>query len=365
MTHDSDSTPPQRPVNYGEYLRLPEILAAQSPGRPLLHHDEMLFIIVHQVYELWFKLILHELTAARDLLVGLPAPGGRRRVPESDIPRIVAHLTRVIETQRILLDQFRVIETMPPLHFLAFRDRLAPASGFQSVQFRELEALAGLAEAERADSPAGSLAEPFSEAERRRVAARRRETSLATALVDWLSRTPVELAFPGFREAFFAAFRTWVTEQAALHRQSAHLNPAQVAAIEARLHGQVDACRRFLEGEDEPTGRAHAAFVFITTYRTEPLLVWPHALIERIVEFEENLRKWRFAHARMVERMIGVRTGTGGSPGVDYLDHTAFRYRLFGNLLIGRSFLVPRERLPDLPSADVFRFRFEEENAGD
>jgi tryptophan 2,3-dioxygenase len=153
---------------YWQYLQLEKLLGCQQPPdfdrpkavggqgegegeegggyepRPLAHHDELLFIVVHQTFELWFKQLVHELRHARDLLGRPERPATERQVPEVDIPEICATLGRVLEILRVLTDQWRVIETMPPGNFLAFRDRLIPASGFQSLQFRLLEIISGL-----------------------------------------------------------------------------------------------------------------------------------------------------------------------------------------------------------------------------
>ena len=130
----------QRPVYYHDYLQLDRLLDSQRPlsteqGRPA--HDELLFIVVHQAYELWFKQILHELEAVRAVF-------DQPTVPERSMGRVVGHLERVHAIQRVLIDHLDVLETMTPLDFLEFRDLLVPASGFQSLQFRSIENLLGL-----------------------------------------------------------------------------------------------------------------------------------------------------------------------------------------------------------------------------
>ena len=125
----------------------------------------------------------------------------------------------------------------------------------------------------------------------------------------------------------------------------------------ALIDGQAAAVHRYLFPDDDSTARAHAAFLFIASYRGEPLLGWPYTLVEKVVEFEEGLRIMRYRHARMVERMIGVRVGTGGSSGTSYLDETAFRYRVFGDLLEARNFLLRADLLPPLPRPEVLAFR--------
>jgi tryptophan 2,3-dioxygenase len=358
-------------LTYGTYLQLDRLLGAQSPPdlargagatREVLHHDEMLFIVVHQVYELWFKLVLHELSFARDLLGRIAAPGaGERaeRVPERTVPTVVATIERVNEIFRVAVSQFRVIETMHPAHFLQFRDAISPASGFQSVQFRETEILAGLTEAHREAQGGGSYALHLDLAERTRIEERAGAMTLKGALMDWLRRTPIEQAHPKFAEDYADAYDRYVDEQIALQARNPHTSDAERASAKARFGVLKAAMRQYFFGPDADENRAHRAFLFITTYREEPLLRWPSVLLDRLVEFEQNFREFRFRHARMVERMIGARIGTGGSPGLAYLDQTA-AYRIFGNLLEARNFLISRTCLADVPHPEVLRFRFGE-----
>jgi tryptophan 2,3-dioxygenase len=359
-----------RAPTYGTYLQLDRLLSAQrppdyarapatpdGPTRDLLHHDELLFVVVHQVFELWFKLVLHELGRARDLL-GRLSPGQRPdTVAERHVPEISAALARVNEILRVAIDHFRVVETMPTLSFLAFRDAITPASGFQSVQFRELEIMAGAQEAREA-AAAGRFAALLSPPEAERLARRLAEPTLKEVLLDWLGRTPIERAFPRFAEEFVAAFDRYCDDQRDAHLANPYAIDAERAAACARIEEMRGEARRYVMGGDEEERRANRAFLFITTYREEPLLRWPAILLDGLVEFEQNFRAFRFRHARMVERMIGSRTGSGGSSGVGYLDRTA-GYKIFGHLLEARNFLLDRRRLPELPSPDVFRFRFD------
>ncbi|MAG56885.1 MAG: hypothetical protein CMJ83_11380 [Planctomycetes bacterium] len=360
--------------SYGAYLRLGTLLSAQDPPdfaslepgerpssktRDLQHHDEMLFIVVHQVFELWFKLILHELSLARDLL-GRHGSEIDEHVPEEDVPRIHAAVARVNETLRIATEGFRVIETMNPANFLQFRDLLIPSSGFQSVQFRELEILAGLPEQLRMDFEGAPYESKLNETERQILQDRRDAMTLHAALFDWLSRTPIERVFPDFAESFLAAFETYVDEQIVHQHGNPNLVDSQRQAAEVRFKDQLEDARRYLLGGDDPTNRAHQAFLFIASYGNEPLLRWPSALVDGLVEFEQCFRIFRFRHARMVERMIGTRTGSGGSPGVVYLDRTTAKYRIFGDLLEARNFLLAGDRVPPIPDDRLLHFRFED-----
>jgi tryptophan 2,3-dioxygenase len=362
-------------VDYSSYLQLKKLLSAQRPPayaelapgadptagpvRELAHHDELLFIVVHQVYELWFSLVIHELARVRDLL-GRCGSGAGERVSEDDIPRSVNGLRRVNEIMQVLMAQWRIMETMNPSNFLEFRNLITPASGFQSIQFRQLEMLAGLPGDARVDFEGRPYATALADWERERLAAQSGKMSLRSALFDWLSRTPIEQVFPAFPEQFIAAFAGYCHEQATLQHANPNLAPAQQAAAIANAEAQADALRAWLLGGTKERNKAHQAFLFIASYRHLPLLRWPAALLDTLIEFEQNFRMFRFRHARMVERMIGSRIGTGGSPGIAYLDSTASKYRVFGDLLEARNFTLASSQVPVLPDESLLRFKLDQ-----
>jgi tryptophan 2,3-dioxygenase len=259
------------PLTYGKYLKIPELLSLQEGLSSPPHHDEALFIIIHQVYELWFKLALHEVDSA---VVHLDAG----RVGEA-----TRLLRRVVEVQHLLINQVRILETMRPQDFLGFRYHLNPASGFQSVQFRELEFLLGIKD----PAVCGRLVCEPEETERlqRRLAA----PSLSDAVDALLVRR-------GFA------------------RDEAPTAGGATQPEEWRLRALV---RIYEEPE------AHADLV---------------ALCEVLIEMDECLALWRAHHVQMVERMIGAKRGTGGSEGVTYLRSTLPK-RAFPDLWRVRSHL--------------------------
>ena len=261
------------PLTYGKYLKVPELLSLQEGLSSPPHHDEPLFIIIHQVYELWFKLALHEVDSAVAHLA------------EGRVGEATRLLRRVVEVQHLLISQVRILETMRPQDFLGFRYHLNPASGFQSVQFRELEFLLGLKD----PAVCGRLVCEPEEADRlqRRLAA----PSLTDAVDDLLVRR----GFP--REPAPASPRGGASEPE-----------------EWRLQALV---RIYEEPE------AHADLV---------------ALCEVLIEMDECLALWRAHHVQMVERMIGAKRGTGGSEGVAYLRSTLPK-RAFPDLWRVRSHL--------------------------
>lgn len=363
------------PVTYWDYLQLDQLLSLQGGlenDDSQVSEDELHFIVVHQVFELWFKLILRELRLARDKMA---AP----MVQEDTIPYVVHHLRRVHEIFRVAIDQFRVMETLTPQDFLAFRSKLGTASGFQSLQMREIEAIMGLPESQRAAVGHADPLEAFQAAAARlpdgaelvqRVLQARSETSLRQAIHTWLYRTPIQGSRPTDADDitvvrdFLEAYVSAQEDHQAAH--IAHLVAAggEAPAIRAQYVAATRMAQEFLSGTDVPDAerevicRIRAAMLFIESYRDVPLLAWPRLLLDAVVEMEELFILWRTRHARMVERVIGRRIGTGGSSGVDYLDETA-RYRIFPELWAVRTLLLPRAVLPPLQHTDFYHFAAE------
>ena len=245
-------------VTYSSYLKIDELLQLQSPRSVGPEHDEMLFIIVHQTYELWFKCVLHELSRAQQLLelgdtyTSLPALG------------------RVRTIFKVLVSQIDILETMTPLQFNSFRDRLEAASGFQSVQFRELEAVLGRRDASMVDH-----LEPNSESQRRVLNAMNRPALFDSVLAYLVKRN--------------------------------HKVPAEVIQRKfSETYSTNDLVQESLAD----------------AYRNDPEA---SMLLERLIDIDEGLQEWRYRHVKMVERTIGMKHGTGGSSGAAYLSSTLFK----------------------------------------
>ena len=308
---------------YSDYLRLEELLKLQTGvkgEKREISSDELHFILVHQNFELWFKLVISELKCTRDIL-------SSDYVEETKLPRAVHHMIRVIETFKLMSLQWKVMETLEPQDFLNFRDELGTASGFESFQMREMELLMG-----RKWIDGKSIGKEESPDEK----------SLYAVTCDWLERTPI---------------------QGSVHNSSAdesHVNTFIEEYIEAHRKSYPDTNQdviNFFEG-DPLLRRRRAGLVFIESYRELPLLAWPRKLISTLIELEQSMILWRSSHARMVERMIGRRVGTGGSSGVDYLDMTT-KYRVFIDLWIVRSILIKKESLPAIKNPDFYEFKGE------
>lgn len=361
------------PPSYWDYLRVPELLSLQgglTGDEGDVSADELHFIVVHQTYELWLKVLLREVRLARDRL-------RRDFVPEEEIPGVVHHLNRAAEILKLAEVQWRVMETLPPQDFLAFRDKLVPASGFQSFQVRELEIVTGLPDAERLTygetdpvEHIRSLAEttPGGGVAWERIRRAREEPTLRDALRAWLKRTPIRGSVPGDDGDAETVDRFLGDYLDAIDRHHERLVPRMAsmlgreeAAMREKFAAAADAARAFLLAEDAPeteraeTKRVRAGILFIESWRDLPLLAWPRMLLDKVVELEQQFVIWRARHARMVERTIGRRIGTGGSAGVDYLDRTT-TYRIFRELWAVRTVLLPKEALPPLGDTGTYGF---------
>ncbi len=327
------------PVYYSEYLQLDKILNAQLPESSkegIKADDEMLFIIIHQAYELWFKQILHELTVVRDIFKQESIPNN-----SPDIFNSVHRLNRVCKILEIAVMQMNVMETMTPLDFLDFRDLLRPASGFQSIQFKMIEATLGLTYDARHGK--GYYLSQLNQGDIDRVKHAEEEVSLLVLINRWLERMP-----------FVKNTESWISENGKTFWQQYHdiyksgLAPAEMANLEMFE-------TLFMNDANYPAERrlspeANRSALFIMLYRDQPMLHLPYELLNTLLEIDEQLAMWRHRHINMVQRTIGKRIGTGGSTGAQYLRAAAESHYIFKELAELTSFLLPRNQLPKLPA---------------
>jgi tryptophan 2,3-dioxygenase len=332
-------------VHYHDYLQLDEILNAQFPesnkhGLPA--HDEMLFIVIHQAYELWFKQLHHEVDS---ILKVMSKPALNDNSPE--LQTVVHRLSRVVTILRVLVHQIDIMETMTPMDFLDFRDMLRPASGFQSWQFKELEAKLGLKFQHRHGKEyyTSQLRQEHIDV----VKKAELDKSLLELLNNWLERMP-----------FFNEEDNWKTF-------SVHTRMELVPSFWAEYRYQYQNSLAIVEKDnidafdeifikDYPINQekslssiASRAVLFIMLYRGYPMLQLPFQLLNSLLEIDEQLSSWRYRHMNMVHRMIGTRIGTGGSSGKDYLKAAADKHYIFREIAQLNSFLIERRRLPALP----------------
>lgn len=371
---------PSAPVAYWDYLGLKDLLSLQggvSGDETDLSQDEVVFIVVHQVYELWLKLMLRDVTAARNLFAS-------PHVPDDALSGASRLLSRIRTVLELAADHFRLVETITPRDFLNFRDNLFPASGGQSVQFREIEILLGLEEHERIPYiGSGTYQDVLRESDGsegwaiRRVKERLEDKpTLKDAIDDWLHRTPINGSTPedagdaAAVEAFVASYLESHGRAIAemVERATGMVGTPEAAAqLERRYAAELKGAAEFLRAEDQPEGavrerrrRIRAAALFIEIYRELPLLAWPREVVDGLVAVEQAYVVFRQRHARMVERIIGRRVGTGGSKGVDFLDEGARKYRVFKDLWAARTVLVRRDLLPGAEQPDFYGFHFDE-----
>ena len=357
---------PAKVPSYWEYIRVEDLLSLQSglgTDSSELSNDEVRFITIHQIDELWMMLALRELTAARDLFK-------RNPVPETSLSAANAGLRRVALIFQLAAQHFQLMETMRTQDYLKFRDKLSPASGFQSAQFREIEILMGLGEDERIkfgkeesyrDAMKGKTgSSPALDRVQRRLAD---TPTLKEVVYDWLARTPIQKSTPD-KPDHDEVVDQYVDDFLGCHKQTtdtlietALKSQALTADDEQRLrkrYGEsIESARDHLtaKGYEDPAERTRrkrirAAILFIDSNRQLPMLSWPCEIIDTLIELEQRLVIFRQRHARMVERVIGRRVGTGGSDGVAYLDDTALEYRIFKEIWAARTLLLQPEIAP-------------------
>ena len=360
---------------YWDYIKIEELLALQggiADTDAELANDEVMFIIIHQIDELWFKLAIRELVHVRDLFA-------QEKVREQSLANAVRGIRRTALLFEMVTGHFALMETMTTRDYLGFRDKLSPASGFQSAQLREIEILLGLRIEERL--PLGhdndylrALRYPDgreSPASRRVEARLSDRPTLHEALGEWLYRTPIQGSTPEqpedearvreFLERYLAAQASELHAARDLAMAAAP-GEADRQRLETRYHQEEANARAFLLADEASPelrrrwSRIRAALLFIESYRELPLLAWPREVLDGIVELEQAFVIFRQRHARMVERVVGRRTGTGGSAGVDYLDQTALKYRVFSDLWAVRTLLIQRSALPPLERGEVYNF---------
>uniref|UniRef100_A0A8C4RCD8 Tryptophan 2,3-dioxygenase n=2 Tax=Eptatretus burgeri TaxID=7764 RepID=A0A8C4RCD8_EPTBU len=343
-------------IIYSEYLQLNKILHAQvlessKHNNPV--HDEHLFIITHQAYELWFKQILWELDSVRSIFFH-----GQIR-DERNMLKVISRMNRVNQIMHLLVDQFSILETMTPLDFYDFRHMLMPASGFQSLQFRLLENKIGMPEYLRIPYNRRNYQHCFHGEQLKQLNASKTEPTILNLLQEWLERTP-GLEAPGFKfwerlnESIFMNLKQ-KTSHAQHHPNSemredllAELQSKAdtfVALFDEKVHEQM-----MCKGARRLSYKALQGALMIYFYRDEPRFQVPFQLLNSLMELDTLFSKWRYTHACMVQRMIGCKSGTGGSSGYQYLRSTVSdRYKVFVDLFNLANFLVPRTWIPQLP----------------
>jgi tryptophan 2,3-dioxygenase len=337
---------------YADYLQLGNILNSQHPesfkdGNEK-GHDEMLFIIIHQAYELWFKQILFEVNSAIEVM---SQESINDNTPQ--LQTVVHRLNRVITILKVLVHQIDVMETMTPMDFLEFRDLLRPASGFQSWQFKTLEARLGLQYTERYGKEyyTSQLREPEIDV----IKNAESEKSLLHVVNKWLERMPYFDHIDHWKDFVNEDDDTGIHPYWATYR-----NRYSSSLAEAERNNLTAFNTIFIEGQQDGqlSANARRAALFIMLYRGYPMLHLPFELLNDLLEIDEQMSTWRYRHMNMVHRMIGTRIGTGGSTGKDYLKAALDKHYIFKEIAQLTSFLIERSKLPALPGSLIHHLSF-------
>ncbi len=340
---------------YSGYIELDKILNSQHPRSFTSMedgNDEMLFIIIHQAYELWFKQIIFELDLVRNIFI-------RDRINDNsdDMSRVVQRLKRIVKILELINQQVNVLETMTALDFLEFRNHLLPASGFQSKQFRLIEAKLGLRMEQRykAEYYKHTRRGSLSETDLQDVNQAESERTLKELIAQWLERMPF------FNEEYWQGYKGSGESNANdRHQFWADYRKAYQTSLSENERGRLSEFDRvfFDEGRGDVSPAAMRSALFITIYRNLPIFHLPFELLNTLSEIDELLSNWRYRHFMMVRRMIGIRVGTGGTSGAGYLEGTLSQHYAFREITEVATFLIERSKRPVLPDALKERVRF-------
>ncbi|NXP32721.1 T23O dioxygenase, partial [Leiothrix lutea] len=352
---------------YGEYLQLNKILNAQeleSEKKGKKIHDEHLFIVTHQAYELWFKQILWEMDSVRVIF-----QNGHVR-DERNMLKVITRMNRISLILKLLVEQFSVLETMTALDFFDFRYYLSPASGFQSLQFRLLENKIGVPQSLRVPYNRRHYRDNFKGQDRELLLQSEQEPTLLQLVEAWLERTPgldaeefdfwgqfEENVLKGLEEEFaLIQGKAESEEKDDLMAEFQKQKDVLLSLFDEKRHEHL-----LSKGERRLSYKALKGALMIYFYREEPRFQVPFQLLTSLMDLDVLMTKWRYNHVCLVHRMIGGKAGTGGSSGYHYLRSTVSdRYKVFVDLFNLSTFLVPRHWIPKMnPSIHKFLYTAE------
>lgn len=346
---------------YHDYLQLDKILGSQAPesfkAGHLPAHDEMLFIIIHQAYELWFKQILFELESVRAVFLQEKIDD---RGPDLNI--VVHRLERVEKILRLLQQQVLLLDTMTPLDFLDFRNLLTPSSGFQSKQFRLIESILGLEMNDRhqKDYYKRTGSGGFSTADFEEIQSTENQLSILEGINTWLERMPFfqpslwrdyegKFLNSEKRHPFWNDYRYLMLSGLSEKEKSLQAYFDWLFFEELSEHLTPEQRTEWRSNKSRLSPSAMRAALFIMLYRDYPAFQHSYRILDSLIEIDHQLAGWRHAHLLMVRRMIGLRVGTGNTSGSGYLEGSLQKHFIFKDLAGLSSFLIKRTELPALP----------------
>ncbi len=345
------------PMYYGSYLHLDKILESQHPvsfetgNKPA--HDEMLFIVIHQAYELWFKQILFEL----DYTMGVFQKESINDNSE-DLNLVRHRLRRVIKILELLNQQVNVLDTMTPMDFLAFRNLLTPSSGFQSKQFRLIEAKLGLQIDNRHQKEYYKRTNEggFTQPDFQDINQTETSKNLQQLINDWLERMPffdatywdyetseTTIEHP-FWKQYRAIYKAGLSEREIPKLQDFDFVFFEIASKEIKPE-ELNLLKSSF------SVKAMRAALFIMLYRDFPVFQSSYQILDSLIEIDHLMSNWRHKHLIMVRRMIGMRVGTGNTSGAGYLEGALNKHYVYKDLSGLSTYLIERRKLPKLPES--------------
>ena len=339
-------------ITYTKYLNIDKLLSLQkmeSEKHNDKKHDEMLFIIIHQSYELWFKQIIYELDSIINLF-------SSNYVQEQNLGIVISRINRIIEIQKLLINQMSILETMTPMDFLEFRNYLNPASGFQSAQFRIIENKLGLRLEDRIKFDNKNYDDYIDASEKKIVNNTENDLSLFELIKKWLERTP-------FLQS--SEFNFWIEYEKAVYsaierdindiQNNKNLNEDAMQSSIKHYDSIKNNFKKLFSKNGFPNDKnrlsqkAILGAIFILLYRDEPILQLPHKLLSQLIEMDQLWTNWRSKHSLLAFRMIGAKIGTGGSSGYKYLNKATSKHTIFSDITNLSTYIIPRNELPKLP----------------
>ncbi len=357
----------QQPKYYGSYLQVEKILDAQRPvsfepgNEPA--HDEMLFIIIHQAYELWFKQILFELGYVTKVF-------GQEQINDNseDLNLVRHRLDRVIKIMQLLNQQVHILDTMTPLDFLEFRNLLTPSSGFQSKQFRLIEATLGLQIDMRhqKDYYKRTNEGGFTKEDYDTIGKTEEQPNLLQLINRWLERMPF------FKKDYWQQYQSsapsaiseqpfWndyrhIYQQGLTEREQTKIHDFDFVFFEKVADIHTPEQLQNLRSHFSPT--ALRAALFIMLYRDFPVFQTSYQVLDALIEIDHLMSNWRHKHLVMVRRMIGMRVGTGNTSGAGYLEGALNKHYVYKDISGLSTYLIERKKLPKLPGELIANLGF-------
>jgi tryptophan 2,3-dioxygenase len=351
---------------YSDYLQLDKITGSQDPvsfkngNQPA--HDEMLFIIIHQAYELWFKQILFELDYVLKVF-------NKERINDNseDLNLVLHRLRRVIKIFELLNQQVSILDTMTPLDFLEFRNLLIPSSGFQSAQFRLIEATLGLQMDNRhhSDYYKRTNAGGFTQSDYEKINKTEAAQNLSQLINNWLERIPffehefwinyISGKHTPEEHVFWNEYRT-IYKNSLTEREANKVRDFDYVFFNKIPAGEP--AENFINLRSNFSAAALRAALFIMLYRDFPVFQTSYQILDSLIEIDHLMSNWRHKHLIMVRRMIGMRVGTGNTSGSGYLEGALNKHYVYRDIAGLSTFLIERRNLPKLPDELIRHLSF-------